>query len=376
MRGTIRARGKGRWQVQIYLGAVGGKDRRRARTITGTKRQAEALLTRMLAEADRTRTVAGGDEMTVTELLDRWHELRSPSWSPRTALVTRGIIDRHITPRIGTMPLWKVGPAELDDLYGQLLTGAGLAPRSVIRVHGALHAAFQQARRWRYISQNPASDATPPSAPRKQSRAYDPEKLRALLTGLEEDQLELAVFVRVAAITGCRRGEVAALRWPAVDLAGATIRVEASLTEGEDGWVEKSTKTDRERPVAIDARTVALLERWRAELEGRLLSLGLAADPAGWVFPAALDPDRPTTPDVWTRRWVVARKRHGLDGVRLQDLRHGVPTLLLPRGHDVNAIAGRLGHADASTTLDVYSHVLPAADRVLAEDMAKVIDGV
>ena len=55
--------------------------------------------------------------------------------------------------------------------------------------------------------------------------------------------------------------------------------------------------------------------------------------------------------------------------------RHLAATQLIAGGVDVRTVAGRLGHARASTTLDIYSHWLPARDRDAAELLGQVLDG-
>ena len=64
----------------------------------------------------------------------------------------------------------------------------------------------------------------------------------------------------------------------------------------------------------------------------------------------------------------------GLHGVRLHDLRHYVATQLLAAGVDVRTVAGRLGHRNASTTLNVYSHFLQQADEQAANVLARLLD--
>ena len=63
----------------------------------------------------------------------------------------------------------------------------------------------------------------------------------------------------------------------------------------------------------------------------------------------------------------------GLQGVRLHDLRHFVATQLLSAGVDVRTVAGRLGHRNAATTLNVYAHFLEQSDRAAADIMGKLI---
>lgn len=61
-------------------------------------------------------------------------------------------------------------------------------------------------------------------------------------------------------------------------------------------------------------------------------------------------------------------------GIRLRDLRHYVATRLLGAGVDVRTVAGRLGHRDAATTLNVYAHFLPEADRAPAETLGVLFE--
>ena len=65
-------------------------------------------------------------------------------------------------------------------------------------------------------------------------------------------------------------------------------------------------------------------------------------------------------------------RKVGLPGVRLHDLRHYVATRLLSAGVDVRTVAGRLGHRNAATTLNVYSHFVPETDQQAAEILGRL----
>jgi integrase len=78
--------------------------------------------------------------------------------------------------------------------------------------------------------------------------------------------------------------------------------------------------------------------------------------------------------DTTTRAFRLLLAKAGLHSVRLHDLRHYVATQLLVAGVDVRTVAGRLGHRNASITLNVYSHFLKDADRQAAEVLAKLLD--
>ena len=61
-----------------------------------------------------------------------------------------------------------------------------------------------------------------------------------------------------------------------------------------------------------------------------------------------------------------------MTGIRLHDLRHYVATRLLAAGVDVRTVAGRLRHRNPSTTLNVYSHFVPKADREAADALGRI----
>ena len=61
--------------------------------------------------------------------------------------------------------------------------------------------------------------------------------------------------------------------------------------------------------------------------------------------------------------------------VRLHDLRHFAATTMLVNGVDVRTTAGRLGHAQSSTTLNVYAHFVKAADAGAARAIGSALDG-
>ncbi len=86
------------------------------------------------------------------------------------------------------------------------------------------------------------------------------------------------------------------------------------------------------------------------------------------------DGSKPWRPDGVTHRWIRWRKSVGLDGVRLHDVRHFMATTMLSAGVPVSVVAGRLGHARSSTTLNVYSHFVDAGDEQAADTLAGLMN--
>jgi hypothetical protein len=125
--------------------AVTARKRWAYRTFHGGKRDAQRALTAMVAEVDRgglARTSA-----TVGELLEEWFAHAAPSFSPKCVRETSGVLDRNLLPFLGTVPLSKLGAADLDRFYRRLREKGGragrpLSPATIRRTHGIIHRAL------------------------------------------------------------------------------------------------------------------------------------------------------------------------------------------------------------------------------------------
>jgi integrase len=125
------------------------------------------------------------------------------------------------------------------------------------------------------------------------------------------------------------------------------------------------------RTVALDADTVAAIKAWRAQQSSERLVIGAGWPDSGLVF---------TNPDgggLWPQR-VTARFRTIADELDLppigvHGLRHSAATWMIGAGVSPKLVQQRLGHADVSITLGLYSHVMPGHDRDAAEALAKAV---
>ena len=69
--------------------------------------------------------------------------------------------------------------------------------------------------------------------------------------------------------------------------------------------------------------------------------------------------------------WLGSRQTHRLDSVRFHDLRHCQASLLLADGYNIKVISELLGHRNASTTLNIYSHLMPNIQAAAAEGLER-----
>jgi integrase len=191
------------------------------------------------------------------------------------------------------------------------------------------------------------------------------------------------VFTALAAATGARRGELLALRWN--DITDGLIDIHGSVEETKAGGVKiDRTKTEGSvRRVSIDAATAAMLHKEHVRLAELALALGQRLCDDALVFPrhpARVKRDTswqhsPRRPSTVTALFGRAMKDAGMTGFRVHDLRHAHATYLLSAEPPIpiTAISERLGHANVSTTLNIYCHGTDEDDKKAADTFAPMM---
>ena len=370
MRGHIQQRGKDKWRIKAYVGRdASGKKRYVQRTVTGTHREAERELSRLLVEVDEGRFVAS-PAMTLNDLLDRWLDVKRQAVEPSTLASYQWIARRDVRPALGDRKVGSLRPIDLDMLYSEL-GGRGLSVRTVRICHTVLRQSLEQARRWGFIARSPAVDASPPPQRREEVTPPTVEQVLTLLDAAYEEDPAFGTYLWVISATGCRRGEVCALRWTDVDLDRRELSVRRAIVQVEGGLREKDTKTHQSRRLALDEATVALLRQHRLRQREQALALGVGLADDALLFSNA--EGQPWRPDVCTNRFCRLRGRLGLEHVRLHDLRHFVASVLIDGGIAISTVAARLGHSQISTTLNLYTHAIPASDQKAADYMGDLL---
>jgi integrase len=133
------------------------------------------------------------------------------------------------------------------------------------------------------------------------------------------------------------------------------------------------TKTHSIRRVALDRTSIAVLEEHRERCRGRAAACGVVLRDDSYVFSRTPDSSVPWPPNDVTHQFIQLRNRLGVPTVRLHDLRHFAATRLLAAGIPVRTVSGRLGHANAATTLGDYAHFLAESDRDAADTIEAIL---
>jgi integrase len=361
--GNIRQRKNGTWEGR-YTAANG-----RTRSIYAkTKREATDRLRHALGDA-----VSGilpvSRQLTTADYLDAW--LATLTVRPRTAESYRGIVRRYLKPAIGRVPLAKLQPEHIMVVVRDLEQREPSLSATTIRyVYVVLRIALGRALKLGHVTRNVCSLIDPPAKTRTERQPMSAEQARVFLASVTGDRHQ--TLYRLAIASGLRQGELLGLRWQDVDLDTGTLTVRHTLQQGTRTLAVPKTERSR-RTVALDADTAdALRVHRRRQVEERLAAGGHWHD-LDFIFATSIGTAMSHRNLV--RAFHAALARAGLPRQHFHDLRHASATLGIEAGESLYEVSRRLGHANISTTADVYGHLTPATTRRSAERMRDILAG-
>lgn len=363
----------------VYVGQLeGGIDEhgKRIRRRVYAKLRADVVAK---MDEERARLAAGvpatDREMTVARYMDQWLAGLAASGSVQSTTVTnyRNLSNLYIVPNLGTRPLAKLTPLEVEKMLTKLAKD-GKSPNTRRLARATLRRALGDAMRQGLVMRNVAQTARGPKIDQAYTgRAMTASEAHALLDAARDDVLE--PYVVLGLFLGLRGGEVLGLRWRDVDLDAKTLRVGATLARVETG--EMRTRGDKEvrasklvtkapktagsrRQLPIPAPVLVSLQAQ----ERRQAAWRLAAGEmwkgekkrADWHV-VTTDIGTPIDPANARHRFQALTERAGIGRWRPHEMRHSTVSLLLEYGVDLHRISDIAGHSSIKLTSDTYGHL-------------------
>ncbi len=296
----------------------------------------------------------------------------------KTIVDYRNMTDR-IYPEIGHIKLKDLQAHHLNALYSKLMqdgenkrTGGKLSNKTVVRYHRLISVVLTQAVKEGLVPFNVAARAEPPKVVKKEVNYLDQSDLPPILEALETEPIKYQTLVHLLMITGARRGEILGLKWKNVDFKNNRIYICNSISYTPDRGVYESTPKTKTsmRYIALPKESMALLRKYKIWQSKEIIRLGEYYDNQDFVF--ARDTGAPMRPDTVTNWLAKFSKRHGLPHINPHAFRHTMASLLFYNGVDSVSISKRLGHAQVSTTADIYAHVMEDADQRNADVLSDI----
>ena len=429
-KGSVRKKGK-KWYYRFYIEDESGNLVQREFVGTESKSETEALLRKAMEDYEEKKFVAKSENATVGMLLDMWveEELKPGSLSNGTVMAYQGTVNRIKQHPIGSRKL-KTVTADHLQAYMDFLSFGGTNPdgttakalsKGYLRLFSAvLQGAFRFAVfPKRLITFNPMQyvvwrgkkedydlfsdeDGNTDSTPTLSHEQY--LKLEEFLKKKDNPAL---LPIQIAYYTGLRIGEVCGLTWQDVNLDKQYLTVRRSMRyNGARHKTEiGATKRKKVRTVDFCNTLAAILKAAKTEQHKNRLQYGglyhlnnytevkekdrtyyevyslprTDEIPEGYkeISFVCLRPDgayeSPSTVGIMCR--TASRKVEGLEGFHFHQLRHTFTSNLLSNGAAPKDVQELLGHADVSTTMNIYAHATREAKRTSARLLDKVVGG-
>ena len=331
---------------------VNGQQKTHSKKGFATKKEAlqyEAAMKNKLSNPSYVAPTAAQRKMTVEEYLEEWVERHgNANLRPSTKASYRSHIRNHVIPYIGSVPLGQVTPAMLDDMFRQLYE-KGLSHSSVKYAHRVVGVAFEHARKYHYIENNPARDVITKFG--KQGKTPDPyttEQMSTLFANVAGSKWELIVVL--GGLYGLRLSEILGLRWRNIDLESKTFAVVEQLPFGiPAGTVtidEMAPVKSSDRVLPITDLTLPYFQRQLAlQAEQRTLLTGAGQACYDNDLVIAKPNGAPERRERVSSNFGQLLRHTGMPHMRFHDLRHSAATNMHQLTGDFYTVGMILGHS-------------------------------
>ena len=402
MKGSIERRGPNSFRLVISDGVDGGGKRQKytrlfkaddSMTEFVKTKAAETALAVFIADYKRGLS-AQSQGKTVADLWEYWLENYAKKNLEETTILYYENMWPRIKQALGTMRLDRIEPNHILSFLRnfsepgircvqlkkntpeeQKKPPAKLAPVTIRKYHAVLSGMFAKAVKWRLMDYNPRDHTEAPKAPQTTKLIYDMETVGKFLSFLEKEEVRHQLMVMLALSGGLRREEIYGLRW--YDINENIISIRRARVVAGSRVVEKKPKTASSvRSVSIPIEVVALIKRHSAKEAKKRLKKG-----ESWQGAKKAEDDlvftmwnggplHPQSLNNFLRRFC---DENNLPRIQPHALRHMSATFLISSGADYRTVSGKLGHSRASTTVNIYAHLLKSAEQETANTMTSIL---
>lgn len=286
--------------------------------------------------------------------------------------------------------------APIGKLFRVETDNTPLSEKTVREHHRLISTVLAQAEKEMLVQYNAAEKVVnkPKAEQSKDINYFEPADIERIRECLDNEPLKWRVITHLLLVTGCRRGEIAGLKWSAVDFRQSKLHICNNLLYSKAlGVYEDTTKTaSSERIVNLPDETMRLLYEYRKYWEKLRGSYGSAwnsflimrdgkgtehSERADFLF-VREDGDKagyPLHPDSITDWLNKFSERNGLPHINPHAFRHTLASVLCLNGIDITTISKWLGHKSVTTTMNIYEHILESGKEQVVSCVSDVLLG-
>lgn len=254
-----------------------------------------------------------------------------------------------------------------------------LAPATLRSYHRTLSSVLEKAVKWQCIASNPTDRADLPPMGKHKARYLDEPDAKRMLRLLQDEPIKWRAPIVFDLLSGLRRAELLGLRWQDIDFDTGVIHIfqTSNYVPGKGVYISTPKTEGSDRYLRVSRAALAILLEYKAWQDGLRSAVGDAwegREGDDRIFTSELGkPLFPASLTQWMGKFI---KRTGLPSSCVHSLRHTYASLLIADGTPLVVVAGNLGHAQVSTTSDIYSHVIASAEAKAAQALDRFADDI
>lgn len=377
MQGSLKKRG------EVWYAIIDTKDENCKRkqkwinTKCEKKPEAEKFLRGILTDMDNNTFIAP-QKIIYTDYMHDWlydvikNKVEYTTWESYQIAVEKHIIP-YFKETYNELLLQDLQPLHFQKYYNSKYKGnnkeaKGLSANSLRKHHANIKSALDYAVKMNLITYNPSERVDLPKKEKFYASYYNVDQIDKLLIACEGTEIEAAVFI--TAYYGFRRGEIIGLKWKCIDFEESTITInETRVRIGKEVIVKKpkSESSLRTLPLIPDVEKYlkALLKSQKEQMKDN-------DNNRAPEYVCSWDDGKPLDTNYLNHKFNKILKKNDLPHIRFHDLRHSAASYLVKNGVNMKVIQLWLGHADFSTTADMYSHI----DMEMKQDTAMKINDI
>ncbi len=254
-----------------------------------------------------------------------------------------------------------------------------LAPATIRSYHRTISSILEKAVKWQIIPRNPAENAELPSNASHKARYLDEPDTKRMLQLLQAEPIKWRAPIIFDLLSGLRRAELLGLRWQDVDLDDGVVHIvqTSNYVSGKGVYTSTPKTEDSDRYLRVSQTAIRILleyKHWQDEMRDKVGDAWKGTPEDDRIFTNEVGrPMFPTSITQWMGKFI---KRTGLPSSCVHSLRHTYASLLIAEGTPLVVVSKNLGHAQTSTTSDIYSHVIASAEVKAAQITDKFAEDI
>ena len=312
--------------------------------------------------------VPEGKSLTFAEYSKRWltSDVR-PNLKPSTIESYEGILNVHLKPRFGKLPLEKIDRKTIKFYLDELISKGRHSRNTIKNIFAILRAMLSQAVEDEVLSSNPAMKLGRFNRPQDEGSKVEfltREEVKSFLETAKSLRPNRYPLFLTALRTGMRLGELLALEWEDIQFGKSEkdrnryILVRHNFTHGQ--FTSPKSKKERRidlnkelRQVLIELRDQRMLKAMQRSHEPEEIT--------GLVFPSETGGPLDSR-NLYHRDFLPCLKAAGLRRVTLHCCRHTFGSMLLADGASLAYVKEQMGHSSIQVTVDIYGHLVPGGN--------------